>query len=81
MTCEGTYQGIAKYLNISEHMVELSVQTLVDYMGENGRDCIRVEGNPVVVYADFSGTKVSRSASIIMSRVGEEIGQSCPMRS
>jgi len=72
-TCEGTYQGIAKYLNISEHMVELSVQTMVDYMGENGRESIRVEGNPVVVYADFSGTKVSRSASIIMSRVGEEI--------
>lgn len=72
-TCEGTYRGIAKYLNISGHMVELSVQTLVDYLAEKGRGLIRVEGDPVVVYADFSGTRVSRSASIIMSRVGEEI--------
>lgn len=71
--CEGTYEGIAKYLNISKHMVELSVQTLLDYLGDNRRESIRVDDDLVVVYADFSGTRVSRSASVIMSRVGDEI--------
>lgn len=72
-TCEGTYEGVAKYLNISKHMVELSVQTLLDYLGDNGRDSIHTNDDIVVIYADFSGTRVSRSASVIMSRVGDDI--------
>ncbi|KXB00027.1 hypothetical protein AKJ42_01975 [candidate division MSBL1 archaeon SCGC-AAA261C02] len=72
-TCEGTYEGIAKYLNISKHMVELSVQTLLDYLGDNGKKSIIVDDDLVVVYADFSGTRVSRQASVIMSRVGDVV--------
>ena len=72
-TCEGTYQGIAKYLNISRHMVELSVQTLLDYLGDSGDESIRVDDDLAVIYADFSGTRVSRSASVIMSRIGGSI--------
>lgn len=73
-TCEGTYGGIAKYLNISKHMVEFGMEVLLDYLGKEGKkDAIVVNDKLVVVYVDFSGTRVSRSASVIMSKVGEDI--------
>ncbi|KXA96402.1 hypothetical protein AKJ37_05315 [candidate division MSBL1 archaeon SCGC-AAA259I09] len=79
-TCEGSYEGVAKYLNVSKHMVELSEQTLLDYLGDNGKGSIEVDGNIVVVYADFSGTQISKNSGIIMSKVGDEVAyQVCPV--
>lgn len=71
--CEGTYEGISKYLNISKHMVEFGVEVLLDYLSVEGKKAIEVEDNLVVIYADFSGTRVSRAASVIMSKVGGSI--------
>ncbi|KXA96680.1 hypothetical protein AKJ38_02825, partial [candidate division MSBL1 archaeon SCGC-AAA259I14] len=69
-TCEGTLGGIAKYLNISKDMVELAEHTLLDYLGDSGKDIIEVDGDLVVIYADFSGTAISKNSGIIMSKVG-----------
>ncbi len=44
-TCEGTLEGIAKYLNISKHMVELGEHALLDYLGDSGKDMIEVDGD------------------------------------
>ncbi|KXB05314.1 hypothetical protein AKJ49_01055 [candidate division MSBL1 archaeon SCGC-AAA382A03] len=78
-TCEGSYEGVAKYLNISKHMVELSEQTLLDYLGDSGKDMIEVDGDLVVIYADFSGTAISKNSGIIMSKVGEDVAYDvCP---
>jgi hypothetical protein len=72
--CDGTYEGVAKYLNVSRHMVEFSTAVLLDYLGKEGkRESIPTEGNMVVVYADFSTTRVSRAANVVMSRVGDSI--------
>ena len=72
--CEGTYDGIAKYLNVSKHMVEFSTAVLLDYLKEEGRgESIGVEGDMVVIYSDFSTTRVSRAASMVISRVGDTI--------
>lgn len=72
--CEGTYDGISRYLNISKHMVEFGVEVLLDYLSAEGeKKAIEVEDELVVIYADFSGTRVSRAASVIMSKVGGSI--------
>lgn len=72
--CEGTYEGIAKYLNVSKRMVEFGTAVLLDYLKEEGRtEKIRIDGDVVVVYADFSTTRVSRAANIVFSRVGGTI--------
>jgi len=72
--CEGTYDGISRYLNISKHMVEFGIEVLLDYLGGEGKkEAIEVDDDMVVIYADFSGTRVSRSASVIMSKVGGSI--------
>ncbi|KXA91499.1 hypothetical protein AKJ57_01005 [candidate division MSBL1 archaeon SCGC-AAA259A05] len=79
-TCEGSYEGVAKYLNISKYMVELSEQTLLDYLDDDRRDAIQVDGDLVVVYADFSGTAISKSSGMIMSKVGGEVTYKvCPV--
>ncbi|KXB06250.1 hypothetical protein AKJ53_00950 [candidate division MSBL1 archaeon SCGC-AAA382F02] len=72
-TCEGTLEGISKYLNISKYMVELSEHTLLDYLGDNGKDVIEVDDDPVVVFADFSGTQISKNTGMIMSKVGDNV--------
>lgn len=80
--CEGTYYGVAKYLNVSRHMVEFSTAVLLDYLGGEGkREAVVTEDDLVVVYTDFSTTRVSRAASMIMSRVGGSIAYQvcCPM--
>ena len=80
--CEGTYDGIAKYLNVSKHMVEFGTAALLDYLKDKGKgENIRVDGDVVVVYADFSTTRVSRAANIVFSRVGGTIAYkvSCAM--
>jgi len=72
--CEGTYDGIAKYLNVSKRMVEFGTAVLLDYLKEEGKgENIRVDGDTVVVYADFSTTRVTRAASMVFSRVGDTI--------
>lgn len=72
--CEGTREGVAEYLSVSKHVVEFGVHVLLDYLGKEGaRESVKVGDDLVVVYADFSTTRVSRSASVIMSRVGESI--------
>ncbi|MFQ5816328.1 MAG: WYL domain-containing protein, partial [Candidatus Hydrothermarchaeaceae archaeon] len=72
--CEGTYDSVSRYLNISKYMVEFAVATLLDYLGEEGgNEKIEPKDDLVVIYSDFSGTRVSRATSVIMSRVGESI--------
>ncbi|KXB01859.1 hypothetical protein AKJ44_02070 [candidate division MSBL1 archaeon SCGC-AAA261F17] len=71
-TCGGTYEGVAKYLNISKHMVDLSLGTLLDHLGDRAEE-IDVDDDLIVVYADFSSTRVSRSLSVIMGRIGDEV--------
>jgi len=71
--CGGTYEGIARYLNISKHAVEFSLAVLTDYLKDKTPKEIEIDEDIVVVYADFSGTRVSRASSIIMSRIGEKV--------
>jgi hypothetical protein len=72
--CEGTYEGIAKFLNVTKHVVEFSVAVLLDYLGKKGRiGSIEAKDDLVVVYADFSTTRVSRAASVVMSRAGGSV--------
>jgi hypothetical protein len=72
--CEGTYDGIAKYLCLSKHTVEFSTAVLLDYLKKESRGkSIRVEGDMAVIYADFSTTRVSRAASMMISRVGDSV--------
>jgi hypothetical protein len=72
--CEGTYDGVAKYLNVSKHAVEFSTSVLLDYLGKEGRrEAIVTEDDLVVIYADFSTSRVSRAASVIMSKVDRSI--------
>ncbi|KXB04341.1 hypothetical protein AKJ48_02935 [candidate division MSBL1 archaeon SCGC-AAA261O19] len=79
-TCEETLEGVAKYLNISKHMVELSEQTMIDYLDGNVTKSIEVDGDMVVIYADFSGTQISKKSGMIMSKVGEEVAYKvCPV--
>jgi len=79
-TCEGTFEGVAKYLNISTHMVELTEQMLLDYLDDSGGKSIRTEDDMVVIYADFSGTRISKNSGMIMSKVGEEVAYKvCPV--
>ncbi len=78
-TCEGSCEGVAKYLNISKHMVELSEQTLLDYLGSDGKESVQINGDLVVIYADFSGTQISKNSGIIMSKIGGEVAYKvCP---
>ena len=72
--CEGTYDGVAKYLNVSKHMVEFSTAVLLDYLGKEGRrEVIVTEDDLAVIYADFSTSRISRAASVIMSKVNRSI--------
>ena len=72
--CEGTYEGTAKFLNVAKHMVEFAVAVLLDYLKEEGRGkSIEVNNDLVVVCADFSTTRVSRAASVVMSQVGGSV--------
>ena len=72
--CDGTIDGIALYLNISHHMVELAEEMLLDHLDQNGKGKpIVINDNLVVIYADFSSTRVSKNASIIMAKVGDAI--------
>ena len=72
--CEGTYEGIAKFLNLAKHMVEFGVAVLLDYLRKEGKGgSIETGDDLVVVYADFSTTRVSRAASVVMARVGGSI--------
>jgi hypothetical protein len=71
--CGGTYEGIARCLNISKHAVEFSLAVLTDYLKDRKPGKIAINEDIVVVYADFSGTRVSRASSIIMSRIGGKV--------
>lgn len=76
-TCEGTYAGIAEYLHLSKHLVEFGVATLLDYLDDlptqtNSFD-IADDEDLIVVYADFSSTRVSRTLSLIMGRIEGDI--------
>jgi len=78
-TCEGTYAGIAEYLHLSEHMVEYGAATLLDYLDEeaSSQEHFDIDEDDdedlLVVYADFSSTRVSKELSIIMGRIDDEI--------
>ncbi|HIH97364.1 MAG TPA: hypothetical protein HA348_07850 [Thermoplasmata archaeon] len=71
--CGGTYKGIARYLGISKHAVEFSLAMLSDYLKDRKHEELVINEDLVVIYADFSGTRVSRAASVIMSRIGGKV--------
>ena len=66
-----TYEGIAKYLDISKHVVEFSLAVLSDYLKD--RKPGKIDDDIVVIYADFSSTRVSRASCMIMSRICGQI--------
>jgi transcription elongation factor Elf1 len=71
-TCGGTYEGIAKYLEISEYMIELAIDTYFKYLMEEPTptNTIDIKSDYVVIYADFSFTRLSKKISLIMADVG-----------
>lgn len=72
--CGGTFEGLAKLLSISRHMVELGATALVEHLREHqGEGVIETDEDLVLIVADFSGTRVSRSLSFIMARVAGEV--------
>jgi hypothetical protein len=71
--CGGTYKGIARYLDISKHAVEFSLAMLSDYLKDRKSEELVINEDLAVIYADFSGTRVSRAASVIMSRIGGKV--------
>lgn len=72
--CGGTQEGIAKYLNISKYMVELGVSAVTEYISSIKND-MKIESNEpiIIVYMDFSSSRVSKKAAIIMAKVADYI--------
>jgi transcription elongation factor Elf1 len=69
-TCGGSYEAIAKYIQISEYMVELAVTTYFNHLSEETpANTIDVKSDHVVIYADFSSTRLSKKISLIMADV------------
>jgi transcription elongation factor Elf1 len=66
-TCGGTYEGMAKYLEISEYMIELAIDTYSKYLMEETTptNTVDVKSDHVVIYADFSSTRLSKKISLL----------------
>ena len=71
-TCGGTYGGIARFMGISTYFVELAMSACVESIGTKARE-IDMDEDKVVVFMDFSGTRVSKKVAIIMAKIGDKI--------
>jgi hypothetical protein len=71
ITCGGSYEAIANYLEISDYMVELAVATYFNHLLQDATPVQNIETDDhyAIIYADFSSTKLSKKISIIMGEI------------